>query len=328
MNNNANGRSGARGERERRQKLTLTAIAVTFTLLLLIFAILLTVNVVLAIRDRASGNHLPDDKDEGQEQEQPDEPEEPTYFTVTLTAADVMRGDLILVNKDHVYTFPTTESHLTNIYHSQLQAKTKDEYFLVARENIMMDLDAYGAMTKMLTAFSEQSGLSTVQIADAYRSRDQQAALGSATKPGYSDHHTGLCMALNVRKGGKTYELSSDETYSWIYNNCYKYGFVVRYPADKVGLTGVEDYTECFRYVGATHAYVMMMSNWCLEEYVASVRAYTQTSPMKVVMDGANYDVFYVAASGTETVISLPEGANYTISGDNVGGFIVTVKYS
>ena len=325
MNNNSNGRSGARGERERRQKLTLTAIAVTFTLLLLIFTILLTVNVVLAIRDRTPGNDLPDDEPNNQEQEIP---EEPVYQTVTLPAADVTQGDLILVNASHVYTFPTTESHLVNIYHSQLQAKTKDEYFLVARENIMIDLDAYGAMTKMLTAFSEQSGLSTVQIADAYRSYEQQAALNSKTKPGYSDHHTGLCMSLNVRKGGRTYELSSDAAYSWIYENCHKYGFVVRYPADKEAQTGVGNYTECFRYVGATHAYVMMMNNWCLEEYVSNVRAYTQSAPMKVVTDDASYDIFYVAASGAETVITLPEGANYTVSGDNVGGFIVTVKYS
>ncbi len=44
--------------------------------------------------------------------------------------------------------------------------------------------------------------------------------------------------------------------------------------------------------------------------------------------DDASYDIFYVAASGAQTEISLAEGANYTISGDNVGGFIVTVKYS
>ena len=327
MDNNSNYRNG-KGTRARRQQLTLMAIAVTFTLLLLVFAILLTVNVVLAIRDRALGNELPNDDPNGQEQEQPDEPEEPTYFTVTLTADDVTRGDLILVNASHVYTFPTTESHLVNIYHSQIQAQTKDEYFLVARENIMMDRDAYGAMVKMLTAFSEQSGLSNVQITVAYRSYDQQADLGSNTKPGYSDHHTGLCMALNIRDGSKSYELASNPDYAWIYDNCYKYGFVVRYPADKEAQTGVGNYTECFRYVGATHAYVMMMSNWCLEEYVANVRAYTQTSPMKVAMDGASYDIFYVAATGAQTEITLPEGANYTVSGDNVGGFIVTVKYS
>lgn len=317
----------AKGERERRQKLTLTAIAVTFTLLLLVFAILLTVNVVLAIRDRATANEHPDDNAD-QNQEQPDEPQQPIYQTVTLSASDVTKGDLILVNASHVYTFPTTEGHLVNIYHSQIQAKTKDEYFLVARENIMIDLDAYGAMTKMLTAFSEQSGLSCVQVYDAYRSYEQQAALGSSTKPGYSDHHTGLCMALNVRTGGKTYDLSTDAAYNWIYDNCYKYGFVVRYPTDKEAQTGVGGYTECFRFVGAMHAYVMMMNNWCLEEYVANVRAYTQDAPMVVAMDDASYDIFYVAASGAQTSITLPDGANYTVSGDNAGGFIVTVKHS
>lgn len=314
-----------RTTREQHQKLTLYAIAVTFTLLLLVFAILLVCNVVAAIKDR---NVEQPDEPDTQTPEQPDEPEEPRYVTVTLTSDNVTRGDLILVNASHVYTFPVTDGHMVNIYHSQIQAKTKDEYFLVARENIMMDIDAYGAMTKMLTEFAQQSGLSTVQITDAYRSFEQQQALGSSTKAGYSDHHTGLCMALNVRQGGKSYELADNAEYKWIYDNCYKYGFVVRYPADKSALTGVSNYTECFRYVGGVHAYVMMMSNWCLEEYVANIRAYTQEAPMKVALDGTDYDVFYVAATGAQTEITLPEGANYTVSGDNEGGFIVTVTYS
>ena len=314
-----------RTNREQHQRLTLGAIAVTFTLLLLVFAILLVCNVVAAIKDR---NHDQPEQPDTQTPEQPDEPEEPVYMTVSLTSDEINRGDLILVNASHQYVFPVTDGHLVSVYHSQVQAQTKDEYFLVARENIKMDVDAYSAMTKMLTDFSQQSGLCNVQITVGYRSYEQQQALGSSTKAGYSDHHTGLCMALNVRDGGKSYELSSKADYAWIYANCHKYGFVVRYPADKSAQTGVSDYTECFRYVGGVHAYVMMMSNWCLEEYVANIRAYTQDTPMKVALDGADYDVFYVAATGAMTEITLPDGANYTVSGDNVGGFIVTVKYS
>ena len=55
-----------------------------------------------------------------------------------------------------------------------------------------------------------------------------------------------------------------------------------------------------------------------------------QNLKMPVVgADGNSYEVFYVAkSSGDLTTIEIPKGYAYTVSGDNVGGFIVTVNLS
>ena len=131
---------------------------------------------------------------------------------------------------------------------------------------------------------------------------------------------------LNVNGGN---EIKNVAPYDWIYQNCHKYGFVVRYPADKAAITGVGNYEECFRYVGAAHAYVMKTNHMCLEEYLTSLRSYTKDAPLSVTTeDNATYEIYYVAAVGTETPVPVPTDATYTVSGDNEGGFIVTVKRS
>lgn len=326
-----NNRLSPRGRaRERRKNQILMAIVVTFLLLLLVFTILLCMNAINAIRDRIGHNDEQPENEQPSEpdgSEQPDEPEPPVQQYAAYPASAVNEGVLIQVNATHVYSFPATEAHLVNVYTAQVQAQTKDRYYLVARNDLRMEQNAYQALNKMLTSFSEQTGRSDVQLADAYRSFEQQDALGSATKGGYSEHHTGLNCALNIRQSGKTYELDALEGYSWIYDNCYKYGFIVRYPADKVALTGVSNYTNCFRYVGYAHAYLMKTQNLCLEEYVNTLRNYTVDAPLAVTADdGSSYEIYYVAATGTETQIPVPDTDTYTVSGDNDRGFIITVK--
>ncbi len=322
--------------RESKKNMTLVAIAVTFTLLLLIFAILLCMNVAMAIKDRSANNdNDPPQEEGGQTPDTPTDPPVPDSSTVTLPTSAIHEGTLILVNSSHVYEFPNTEEHLTDIYASQKAAQTHEVYYKLGGKSnykLYMEKNAYQAMNKLLIAFFEHSNLNNVLLQSAYRTYDYQNQLyqnGGSTAPGYSDSHTGLSCALQVQSGNKTLYLSSSDAYDWIYDNCHKYGFVVRYPAGKEALTGVSDYDYYFRYVGYVHAYVMKTQNKCLEEYVADLRNYSVESPLSMTTDDAsNYEIYYVPAVGTETAVPVPSENTYTISGDNEGGFIVTVKLS
>lgn len=315
--------------REHRKNQILMAVVVIFILLLLVFAILLTVNVVMAIRDRTSAD-LPNEKnnDDQNEPNEPEEPEQPMQQYKTYSAEAIHEGMLIQVNSSHPYTFPTGESHLVNVSEEQTRAGTKDTYYMLANNNLRLEQTTYQALNKMLIAFSEAGGRSDVQLTTAYRSRKDQDDLNSSTKGGYSEHHTGLTLALNIYSGGKTYSLTSDVAYDWIYQNCYKYGFIARYPAGKSDITGVSNYEECFRYVGYAHAYVMKTENFCLEEYISYLRNYTMDAPLAVTTDdGSNYEIYYVIAeNANETQVPVPDTEMYTVSGDNDKGFIVTVK--
>lgn len=343
MTNHNSHQNTRRAQRNRYQNMTLLAIAATFVSLLLVFAILLGIGAVKAIR----GDNAPDPNGglENDDNTQPPEGNDPNNLgngnnvpgqneqkplkTITLSSDAINAGDLVLVNSTHVYTFPDVE--LVNVYMNQVMAQTLSKYFQMAGATLFMEQNAYYAMNKMLTKFAEQTGLCDVQLVDAYRSYEQQNSLSSSTKGGYSDHHTGMTFALNVYKpGDKAHDISTTEEYRWIYDNCYKYGIVPRYPLDKYAQTGVNNYAECFRYVGYVHAYLMTTKNLCLEEYIPFLQSHTYgDGALKVTTDdGSSFEIYYVPAMGTQTEVPVPEHDNYTISGDNEGGFIVTVKLS
>ena len=96
----------------------------------------------------------------------------------------------------------------------------------------------------------------------------------------------------------------------------------------KESITNVTDYLSCFRYVGVAHATYMKNNKLCLEEYVDFIKNEKPTleNPLKIeVKDGGVYAVYYYDYDGGSKEIQVPEN-NFTISGTNAGGIIVTVK--
>lgn len=92
--------------------------------------------------------------------------------------------------------------------------------------------------------------------------------------PGTNDHQTALAVAF-VNDTVPSISDSFDQTaeYQWLRENSKNYGFVLRYPADKVDITGVAYQPYHFRYVGVDEAKEMTEKNLCLEEYVGKVPA-------------------------------------------------------
>ena len=56
--------------------------------------------------------------------------------------------------------------------------------------------------------------------------------------------------------------------WNWLRKNSYKYGFIVRYPANKVDITGISNEPWHFRYVGLSAAEEIYRHGLCLEEYL------------------------------------------------------------
>lgn len=100
---------------------------------------------------------------------------------------------------------------------------------------------------------------------DGYtRSEAKEMALYWVADPGTSEHETGLAVDINA---DKKYS-SSEEVYVWLKQNAYKYGFINRYPEDKVSITQVTSEPWHYRYVGKKAAKEMYQQNLCLEEYL------------------------------------------------------------
>jgi D-alanyl-D-alanine carboxypeptidase len=242
------------------------------------------------------------------------------YTTVTLNQTDIRKGDLIIVNNDKQYDF-SVENPLVSIYENRSKNYKLIDGSLQIAEKLMPVLN------QMLDDLYNAVGSNALTITAAYRTKAEQQSAYDQGKDtavgGGSDLHTGLsfrCTIYPATEGSLT-----EGKFLWLAENCKNYGFVLRYPAGKESITGFAASSSSFRYVGKPHAHLMTLNDYCLEEYVDFVKRFSFDNQYRVDVDGVTYAIYYCQAStsGTTTV-KIPEGAEYTISGDNSAGFIVT----
>lgn len=88
----------------------------------------------------------------------------------------------------------------------------------------------------------------------------QEAQL-SVARPGTSEHELGFAADIND-------EVNNEATFAWLARNAYQYGFIQRYPENKIALTKVSAEPWHYRYVGVDVATVIYEEDLCLEEYL------------------------------------------------------------
>lgn len=141
--------------------------------------------------------------------------------------------------------------------------------------------------------------------------------------PGCSEHQTGLAIDLGKAAGHIDFirpAFPYDGICGAFRRAAAAYGFIERYQRGKEFLTGIAQEPWHFRYVGVPHAQLMGQNDLCLEEYTDFLQGGPRSCPLP---DGRLAQVFYVPCAGEETEIQLPDGC-CQISGDNVGGFVIT----
>ena len=111
------------------------------------------------------------------------------------------------------------------------------------------------------------------QIYMNYVARDGQAAADTySARPGHSEHQTGLAMDIcstNSSVPCITSGFDNSAEAKWLSANCYKYGFIIRYPQGKEDKTGYKYESWHIRYVGTELAKTLHNNgNWIsIEEY-------------------------------------------------------------
>lgn len=104
-----------------------------------------------------------------------------------------------------------------------------------------------------------------------YVKRDGQAAADRySARPGHSEHQTGL--AFDINKANSSFAGSPEA--NWLAANCYKYGFIIRYPEGKESITGYIYEPWHIRYLGVETATAVYNSGLCLEEYLGITSSY------------------------------------------------------
>ncbi len=165
---------------------------------------------------------------------------------------------------------PVTENGVTTIGGILLVNKI---YSLPEDYGGELDGNAYAAWVKM----KEETGYDFTMLS-GYRSYQRQqelfdywveqygyeAALMESALPGKSEHQSGLAMDV----GRLEYDYAYTDEGIWLTENCYKYGFIIRYPEEKTEITGYIYEPWHIRYLGESTAKLVHDSGLTLEEFL------------------------------------------------------------
>ena len=250
---------------------------------------------------------------------------------IEMPEGALSEGTLALVNAAHSYdpSLPRTVSVYENKTGAYL---VKDIYLSVTPETIR-------ALNAWMDAFAAETGVTDVNIVAGWRSyADQVCIYDNAVEtkgqahadayialPGCSEHHTGLAVDLDTYdvEAGTSGGFDGTGPYAWAVAHAWEYGFIQRYPPAKSRVTGIDYEAWHFRYVGLPHAYVMAEKDLCLEEYIDYLRGFPATGQhLTVTCGGAEYEICWCPGS----TVAVPSSGDYTASGNNVDGFIVTIQ--
>ncbi len=173
---------------------------------------------------------------------------------------------LMIVNKYHSVTSDYDPGELTTLsldYSRDGDAKLIPE---VADAFIKMADEAKkdGLILKARSAYrSYQDQQNLWNSYSKTYSKERLYAL--VAKPGFSEHQTGLALDIMSSNGQKLFITTKE--YLWLKDNCYKYGFIHRYPDGKSNITGYDIESWHYRYVGVEAATKMHDEGLTFEEY-------------------------------------------------------------
>ena len=130
--------------------------------------------------------------------------------------------------------------YLPSTYNPGLDSTVQSQANLMFADAKAVGLNIY--LSSGFRSYSTQKN-----IYNNYVSRDGKAKADTySARLGHSEHQTGL--AFDVNQIDNSFDNTPEAI--WLSNNCYKYGFILRYPKGKDNETGYMYESWHFRYVG------------------------------------------------------------------------------
>lgn len=188
-------------------------------------------------------------------------------LSLNTKVADTSQWNLILVNEDcHIpnnYKVEFTELSNGEKIDSRIYPELQ-EMFDAARDNGLQLFVREGYRTQQEQQEIMDDKIREYEENGYSRNKAKKLAEEYVAIPGTSEHQLGLSVDINA----DTSTCSSDAVYTWLAGNAYKYGFIKRYPSDKIDITGINNEPWHYRYVGKEAAKEIKDKNLCLEEYL------------------------------------------------------------
>lgn len=180
-----------------------------------------------------------------------------------------VKTELILVNNKHSLdkNYTPEELSIPNIpfsdksedeekYVAGIIIKPLEELINTAKDEgiILFGNSGYRSYKSQTNVYKDRVKSQGKDLADAY-----------VAKPGFSEHQTGLCIDITNKD---RYFVEGTKEADWLAKNCYRFGFIIRYPKEKKSITGIEYEPWHIRYVGKEVAKYIYDNKSTLEEYL------------------------------------------------------------
>lgn len=237
---------------------------------------------------------------------------------VKLKKEDINKGYLILINPDHllqkeIMNLVSFNSEFKNI---ELEQEANNQLHLalesIKAENKIVPVSGYRTL-------EEQIGI----YESSLKENGEEFTKKFVALPNASEHQTGLAIDLALNEGDIDFICPSFPYYGICQefrNAAPRYGFIERYKDEKKDITKISKEEWHFRYIGYPHSQIMTNLDFCLEEYIDYLKRFSYpNNPLKY----EEYKMFYIPYKN-EDYIELNN--DFLVSGNNVDGFILTIK--
>ena len=186
--------------------------------------------------------------------------------------ANITLDTTLLVNKHYLLDKDYIPDDLVNVSQNYAWGEVGSQKVRVV---------AYNAFLDMWNAANEEGYY--LMINSSYRSYEDQEIVYNnyknssgerfadsiAARPGSSEHQTGLALDIFSKTNTNKNTFSQTDEAKWLKENAHNYGFILRYPEDKVDITGYSFESWHYRYVGVDIATYIYENDITYEEYYA-----------------------------------------------------------
>lgn len=181
------------------------------------------------------------------------------YYT-DIEIVDNPDDVLVLVNKYHALPSGIEPTDLVDIEGEQMQRVAAE-----ALKELVKDMRSDGLEINLLSGYRSED--TQRNLYNRYVASDgQEDADTYSARPNHSEHQLGL--AIDVSNNWSLSEaFENTEQFDWLDKNAHKYGFIMRYPKDKIYMTGYDYEPWHYRYVGIEVATLIKNENITFEEY-------------------------------------------------------------
>ena len=180
-----------------------------------------------------------------------------------------INGDIFLVNRQHVISEQYVPDSLRKTQvHGMSQSMREDA--AAALEELFQAAQSEGVKLSSVSGYRSYSKQSLIYSRKVGRTGSETEADKLVARPGTSEHQLGLAMDLATRNSSTLSErFASTPEGQWVYANCQRFGFIVRYLKGYEDVTGYSYEPWHIRYVGRENAEAIAASGLPLETYLS-----------------------------------------------------------